>query len=412
MSVMVGTEPRPVPAPLPGLWTFWADRYVSPGVFEPVGPLQATSFNCIRRLSGFGTGDIIIVTETASLTRAELLRLWGWRLWAYYGDPPRPVWCGMPNGITDDGRAVISFTLAEVTGYLRKRQWDLAGSYGTLVGSPATHRRYDQVEQVNIARDLAAPVADVGVAITTSPGPGFPRDRSMAFLEGESRGQLLVNLAGVIEGPEWRTNYYTGNDGLPRAELAIAYPRVGSDLPGLGATVPGTAVDYTLKWDADEFRTRTYAVGEAPESVDGVEQPKISHMTDRPQAGFPRLDEVDDWPGVTVMSTLQERAETSATIYATPTLDASVNVPAIQPPYGTYGPGDTVHLLITGPLQPDGFEIEGRLTELSVNARESRCGWTVSVTEPPGQPRQTLTQQLADLRRLATGVFRWGAAPA
>jgi len=410
MGVMTGTEARPVPAPLPGLWTFWVDRYISPGVFEPAGPVTATSFNCIRRLSGYGTGDIIIVAETSSLTRPELLRLWGWRLWAYFAG--QPVWCGMPNGLTDDGRAVISFTLSEVTGYLRKRQWDLAGQYGVLTGGPpATHRRYDQVEQVAIARDLAAPVADVGVSITTSQGPGFPRDRNYAFLESESRAQLLVNLAGVIEGPEFRTSYYTGNDGLPRAELTIAFPRVGSDLPGLGATVPGTAMDYTLKWDADMFRTRTYAVGEQPESVDGVEQPKISHMTDRPQPGFPRLDEVDDWPGVTVPATLAERAESNATIYASPTLDASVTVPAIQPPYGTYGPGDTVHLMITGPMQPDGIDIEGRLTELSVNARESRCGWTVSVTEPPGQPRQTLIQQLASLRRLTTGVFRWGVSP-
>jgi len=393
---------------VPGLWTFWADRYVSPGVFAPAGPLQATSFNCIRRLSGYGTGDIIIIADTSALTREELLRLWSWRLWAYFDG--QPAWCGLATGVTDEGRGTVSFTLAEVTGYLRKRQYDLAGAYGVLEGGPpATHRRYSQVEQVNIARDLAAPVADMGVTITTRPGAGFPRDRRYAFLESESRAQLLRNLSEVIDGPDFVTRYYTGADGLPRAELVIA--DIAGPGPGLSATVPGSALDYTLKWDGDEFRTRTYAVGEAPEHAGGEDVPKLSSMVDVPQAGFPRLDAVDDWPGVTLASTLAERAQANAATYAAPVLDASVNVPAASPPVTSYHPGDSVQLLITGPLQPDGFEITGRLAEVSYNARESRASWTVTVTRPPARPRQTLIGQLASLHQLATGVFRQGVGP-
>jgi hypothetical protein len=408
MGVMVGTEARAIPVPLPGRWTFWADRFDpanepgQPPNFLPVGPVQAHRFLCHWKLNDFARGEIGLLVNDLQMEREQMLRLWSWRVWAYYdaddGRGPQPVWCGVPDGVADDGGAAIDFTLAELPGYLRRRQFDPPDN---------EPKRYEQIEQTVIAAELAAPLADVGVDIETSyEGEGFKRDRTYAALESESRGNLLANLAGVIDGVQFRSEYYSVN-ALPRCRLAIRWPRVGVDHE-LQAAVPGNAIAYRAKWDADMMRTRTYAVGEAPDREEGQEgePPKPMKMVDRPQPGIPRLDYVDDWPGVKLETTLQERAESNATTYASPVLELSISVREAAPWLGTYGVGDTATALIVSPFLPDGLEITGQLTELYINARENAMQWTLSVVIPPAQPRQTLIAQLAALRRLTTGIFR------
>ncbi|MDR1999028.1 MAG: hypothetical protein LBQ06_03670, partial [Frankiaceae bacterium] len=239
---------RPDAPVLPGEWTFYADRLETasggtglgpPAGYLQLGPVQLARFHYHRDLNAFGAGEAEILVGTSSLTRTDLLRLYGWRLWAYYEGTP--VFCGWPTGLSDDGGASVTVTLTEITGFLHKRQY-------------ATTARHTQVEQVDIARQLAQPLQEIGVEVVTDAGPGFARDRSYTYLEN-SRAELLTNLANVISGPQVRTEYYMGLDGLPRARLRIAYPRVGSDIPDLGVTVPGGVITYSAKWDADLMRT-------------------------------------------------------------------------------------------------------------------------------------------------------------
>jgi hypothetical protein len=73
-----------------GRWSFWADASVPP--FVPLGPVQVTAFSCSWVLSGFGHGEATLPIDQGrgGMSRAELLRLWGWRLWAFWEG--EPVW--------------------------------------------------------------------------------------------------------------------------------------------------------------------------------------------------------------------------------------------------------------------------------------------------------------------------------
>ena len=276
-------DPREPSVALPGKWTFWAETMTG---YPPtrLGMVDVSAFYCLKRVSNFGYGNFT-VNLPCGLDTDTMLTLWGWRLWAFYDT--EPYFCGVPTGVVDtDGSEHVQFTMIELPGYLNRRQWDYYPD-----------RRFQNWEQTAIAREIAQPVEDVGVQIWTEAGsPAVTRDRTYEYLEGGSRGQLLVNLSGVLNGPEWRTEYRMTANARPECYLRIAYPRVGSDSAGLGVAVPGAIINYRYQMDSDQLRTRTFAVGDLPhDAAEGTPRPVVVAMLDNPR--LPRLDAVDDWPG-------------------------------------------------------------------------------------------------------------------
>ena len=156
-------------SPSLGAWSFWADTIIGA---SPLGPVQPVAFTCNMPLSDFGAGSVTLpATMGGGITPDRALRLWSWRLWAYYAG--KLVWCGVPTGVKDTGSVGVALTLTELPGYLTKRLLDVPAGL-----------TYSQVEQTTIARTIAAPVSDVGVQLVTVPGAGFLRDRTYAYLEG------------------------------------------------------------------------------------------------------------------------------------------------------------------------------------------------------------------------------------
>src|SRR5262249_707182 len=150
--------------------------------------------------------------------------------------------------------------------------------------------------------------------------------------------------------------------------IRIAYPRVGRD-SGLGIKVPGGAVSFHMKWDSENFRTRTFAVGELPETAtDTDRRPGVLVTRDHGANGQPDIDSVDGWPGVILRSTLTERANANATTYGYATLEVSATMPASAPALGSYGVGDDVVISIQDPMLPDGYSTTGRLTGMAADA--------------------------------------------
>jgi hypothetical protein len=336
-----------------------------------------------------------LAAAPGELDGERLANLWSYKVWALYEG--RPYWCGVPTGISDDGGSYVTITMTELTGYLAKRQWDVYPG-----------ARYVQAEQTAIAADIAAPLADVGVGIVASAGPGYLRDRSYEYLEGESRGALLSNLSGVIGGPEFRTEYGMSPGGLPVCTLRIAYPRVGGQTH-LALAAPGDALGYRVAWDADQLRTRTFAVGELPESAEeGTPRPVVT--VDQPRPDLPRLDMADDWPGTQLESTLRERALTAAAQYAVPVIDLSATAGLVPNP-GLYGVGDDVTVRLVTPLIQDGLDADGRLTEITVSAGESTASWSVVFALPSPRPRETAARRLDRLDYQLRGQFRHRVAP-
>jgi hypothetical protein len=385
MDMSVGTPP-PGTAEWPYPWSFWLDGTTTRGA---VGNIRALSAKFTQKLSGFGTATVRMGTSQATYDTAQLLQLWRFRLWIYYRNTP--VWCGCVTGIDDAGESAVDLTLTELPGYLTRRVFD-------------TNSTYTQIEQVTIAADLAAPVADVGVALRLNAGSGFLRDRTYQYLEGESRGALLQSLSGVIGGPEFRSEYSFDPATLaPQCTLHIAYPQVGSASADLGLQVPGQAVAYGITWDSDQYRTRTFAVGDLPAGATTDQKPV--KVVDNPQVGIPRLDAVDEWQGVVLLTTLQEKANSNAQIYGTPVIAIKGTVSIDFPLVSEYNVGDQVTVIVTDPLLPDGFWQTTRLTERSVSCDDGTVEWTLVTTQPPAQPRLTLTKKLAQLDRRTSGTF-------
>lgn len=387
---LLSADPQPR-VPLPGEWTFWAESMVGA---RPLGTLDVSSFYCVKRLSAFGHGNVTL-NLPSGLDTARMLNLWSWRLWALYDS--EPYWCGVPTGVADqDGSAHAQFTLIELPGYLTRRQWDWYPD-----------RRYEQAEQTAIARDIALPVEEIGVRLITQPDFTVFRDRTYEFLEAGSRAALLTNLAEVLDGPEFRAEYRMTPAGRPECTLRIAYPRVGSDISGLGLSIPGAVVGYRAQWDSDKLRTRTYAVGDLPnDAAEGARRPVVEIRREIPE--LPRLDAVDEWPGTVRESTLRERANTAAQIQSVPGQSLTGSPPESFPPITSYGPGDTVTLYAVTPLVPQGIEFAGRLTQIEVNAATGIAQWTIAVTQPPQKLRETLAGGLVRLDTATSAAFRSG----
>jgi hypothetical protein len=419
VEVDVGLSPSTLPLaldptrphiPLPGRWTFWAETMVGG---QRLGMVDVSSFYCVKRLNAWGYGNVT-VNLPCGLDTDTMLTLWSWRLWSFYDGSP--VWCGVPTGLADqNGSAHVQFTLVELPGYLQRRQWDrvrsdLDWNWPPILGGPGGWFR--GVEQCTIARELADPVQDVGVQIVTEPGPGFLRDRRYEYLEGGSRGQLLVNLAGVLWGPEFRTEYRMAANDRPVCTLRIAYPRVGSDDAGLGVSVPGAVLSYRAQFDSDQLRTRTFAVGDLPEdahSGEGPPPPRPVVVAELTNPRLPRLDAVDDWPGTILVDTLRQRAMTAQTINSVPAQTITGSPPESYPVITSYGPGDTVTVRAVTPLIPDGIEFAARLQEVEINAGEGTATWSLSLLQPPQGTRETVAGRLVRNDRTIAALFHSGA---
>lgn len=387
------TSPAAIYEPVirvPGQWSFWADGAVAP--HTALGPVTCSAFRYTAKLSGFGSGSATLVLAGGGLDPATITRLWSYRIWAFYQGVP--VWCGVPTGLADTGAATVGVTLTELPGYLAKRTFDVA-----------PNKVYSQVEQVTIAADLAAPLADVGVAVATQAGAGMKRDRTYEYLQA-NRADLLGQLAGVIQGPQFRSEYALAGD-LPTCTLRIAYPRVGSGQAQLGLMVPGAALAYQATWDTDAMRTRTYAVGDLPDNA-AANTPKPVKVLDAPQAGVPRLDAVDDWPGVVLQTTLNEKAATASAQQAPPTVVLVATPSEAFPAISTYNVGDDVTVIATTPLMPGGFTATGQLTQIDVDAAAGTAAWTVAVALPPPKGRESLAGRLARLDATMAAMFHAG----
>jgi hypothetical protein len=389
MDVMELGQQAAAQLPRDRAWTWLADTTV--GAVQ-LGPLRPVAFTYSQVLNGAGQGSVTLPFDAfqSAIDPSRVLRLWAWRVWAYYNG--LPVWGGCPTGVTDTGTLGVPFTLTELPGYLARRQYDVVGGHV-----------YTQVEQTAIAADLAAPVSAVGVTLVTQAGAGFLRDRTYTYLQSD-RMAMLQELAGVISGPEFRSEYAV-SAGRPTCTLRVAYPRVGSTQTGLGVQVPGAGVDYQAQWDADAMRTHTFAVGDLPDNSPTTAVKPVM-VKDVPQSDLPRLDAVDNWSGVVVTSTLTDYANTSAQQHAQPTLVLTATTTVSAPPLGTYGVGDDVTVNLTSPLLPAGYTVTGRLQQLDVDAAAGTAKWTVAVTIPTPKARATITSAIRALTAQQQAMFR------
>ena len=201
--------------PLPGAATAARGRSgltssVSP--YQPFGLVSVTGFTCSSLLSDYGTGQAVIPVDASNaLARTDLLRFYSCRLWAYYQGVP--VWAGLGTGLLDEGGSAVQVSLTELPGYLLRKQY-------------VTTQTYSGADQTLAAADLAQRLDNIGVPRIIDAGPGLPRTLTYGYLDGQSRGDLLAQLAQMSDGPQFRAEYSSAlGDQAAVCTLRIAYPQ-------------------------------------------------------------------------------------------------------------------------------------------------------------------------------------------
>lgn len=441
------------PATLPGPWTFWVDQSVAP--YTPFGQLILSGFTCTSLLSDYGAGQAIIPVATSPMTRPNLLAFWTWRLWALYNG--RPVWAGCPTGLVDEGGTSVTVSLTELPGYLARKQYatsrnysqveqtsiaaDLAANLANIGVSVVTQagsgvkrdRLYGYLEdtsrgdlltslmQVNNGAQFRAEYAlDPSTAL---PGCTLRIAYPRVGLAGNASGLALVVPGGAasfqatwssdmmrtrtfavgdvpqVNTPPFPASGHLVTSGYSEAVVAVISGGTwgGSGNVTVNGSTAGTGPgSYTIPPLGSITLTYSGTGSNAPTWNWNAASQEHPVQTDiRPQAGVPPLDSADDWPGVSWVPTLTERAATNATIYAGPTLALTAVMPVGDPLLGTYGVGDDVSVVLADPLLPAGLATTGQLTEIDIDAAAGTVTWTVAITAPPPRLTTRLSVRLA-----------------
>jgi hypothetical protein len=187
---------------------------------------------------------------------------------------------------------------------------------------------------------------------------------------------------------------------------------VGDDSGVIGVNVPGTAIGYRIGWETAAMRTATFAVGDLPDTApEGARKPVSYVWRPRPGTGIPpRLDVVDDYPGVILQTTLAERATAMATANAGPSMELEVTVSADAPRLADYAVGDTVTVRLRDPLLEGGLDAAGQLMSREISAAEGTATWTVAIAQPPPAPHETLVRTIARINSVQARMWRSGLA--
>lgn len=209
------------------------------------------------------------------------------------------------------GPVKVDFTGASLESWLYRRLLDQDISY-------------NQVDQINIASSLVnmaqtgwAPYeANANLSIEFQSGTsGILRDRTYRRDEAATVGQRLEELANVDNGFEYLIDvYYDGATNTRKRLFKWGYPIVGDQDNFWSFQQPGNILGYELTFDAVEGATAFWTRGDSIE--DDVTEEAIPLMTDEPafatefmSRGYPHIDRVVDYSGVTSLVTLEQYAQ-------------------------------------------------------------------------------------------------------
>lgn len=215
---------------------------------------------------------------------------------------------------------------------------------------------YTQVDQLDIARSLITSMqSDVGGDMGISFGDelsGVLRDRNYAAFDRTVGLTALTDLSQVINGFEFATQVGWGSDGAPQEKLLLGYPRMGRTRAASGlvlelnrfGSVQGNIVTYTWE-DGGGLYTRSWA---STETEEGVQMVAMAQDDTLLAAGYPLLEESQQFEGVTDLTTLQAHAVAMSVYSAGHHVTAAITVQA-QPGFelGDWVLGDDVLVRIS-----------------------------------------------------------------
>lgn len=209
------------------------------------------------------------------------------------------------------GPVRVEFTGASLESWLYRRLLDVDVTYNQL----------DQIQIANNLIDIAqagwAPYeanANLGIEFRSG-SSGVLRDRIYRKDEAAMVGQRLEELANVDDGFEYLIDVYYDPDANERKRLfKWGYPQIGDSNNFWSFQQPGNILGFELTFDAVEGATAFWTRGDSIE--DDVTNEAIPLMTEEPafatefmNGGYPHLDRVVDYSGVTSLITLEKYAQ-------------------------------------------------------------------------------------------------------
>lgn len=245
----------------------------------------------------------------------------------------------------------------------------------------AQERTYTQIEQLDIAKDLAllgfgaSPLGNGAVAITVGSytASGKKRDRTYRAVDG-TIAQRLKELGEVIDGFDtYVESVWTGGAAQSPTvtrTVRFAYPRAGSDQNQV--LEDRNVLSFELAEDARDLASKAYAVGDAG-LVSQYESDTLI-TTGR----LPFLEKTASYTSVSQQATLDSYARSLWDDSQTSALPGSLVVLAdAEPGIGDWSLGDIVTVLLEESINfPVGARIDVRVV-----------GWTY---KPPRSGPETL----------------------
>jgi hypothetical protein len=221
------------------------------------------------------------------------------------------------------------------------------------------------------------------------------------FPAGDVVRQLTINpwdftsyadiIAGITDNfpdsCEYFIEYFESNN-VPTKQLVLNYPRVGSPIQfsSLQLDYPGNITSYTYTENANNGANVAWATGDG----DGSSL-VVGNATDvnSLSSGYPFLDIVNSFSGVTVQATINAHAANELATSPMPKIAHTFVIAGnVDPVFGSYGLGDDARILIYGedatqegngdPRFPDGLDELVRVVGWSVQAPDA--GTTEQVT--------------------------------
>lgn len=217
---------------------------------------------------------------------------------------PYAIWGVTPSG-DDRGRISVSFQGAELVSYLARRQ----------IRSDLT---YIGTDQLAIARGLidhmqaVRPEGDLGI-VTGAETSGVLRDRVWYGDECATYESRMLELAGMDDSFEYRIAAL-GEDRV--RTFLTGYPTMGRAVPEHRFEQPGLVLPWAVAGDGTKGATSFISRGEG--LYDDILERQVPLMSsvvyrdDLLTAGWPLIDSVADYQGVTDVATLDGHSAQNA----------------------------------------------------------------------------------------------------
>lgn len=240
-------------------------------------------------------------------------------------DGQRIVWAGIPSQRIRQGSSVqVKISAVSIEGYLDRRY--------------APTRRFDQVDQCDIAAWLVQSTVDAGIPIEVDcPPSGVLRDREYHDDDSATILKRLEELSEVINGPEWWVETKWADDSRQAVKHVFhcSYPRIGlsQENPQAAFEMPGGLQEITEeeRWGTNDAATFVVTYGEG----EGEDKPRSSDHVDVESewAGYPRLEMRPTAQNTTEKETLEAKSAHALERFRSGTRVMTLKQIADRPPF-------------------------------------------------------------------------------